>query len=254
MNFAIIIQARTGSRRFPKKILAKIDRRNVLEFFIDRLLQTFSKNKIIMATTKFKRDNIVCNISKKKKIKFYRGPEKNVLKRFLNCAIKFNVKNIARVTPDCPLVDPRLLQSMKKQFFIRKLDYLANTNPPTKSKFPDGSDIEIFKFRSLQKIYRLSKNKDDREHVTHLFWKNPKKFKIKIINKKKNISNYKFSIDYKHDLLLVKKVINKIKISKKYGTADEIVNIIKHDKKLNKISEMSRRKFIKNRNDLTNFI
>ena len=158
------------------------------------------------------------------------------------------------MTPDCPLVDPRLLQSMKKQFFIRKLDYLANTNPPTKSKFPDGSDIEIFKFRSLQKIYRLSKNKDDREHVTHLFWKNPKKFKIKIINKKKNISNYKFSIDYKHDLFLVKKVINKIKISKKYGTADEIVNIIKHDKKLNKISEMSRRKFIKNRNDLTNFI
>ena len=254
MNFAIIIQARTGSRRFPKKILARIDRRNVLEFFIDRLLQTFSKNKIIIATTKFKRDNIVCNISKKKKIKFYRGPEKNVLKRFLNCAIKFNVKNIARVTPDCPLVDPRLLQSMKKQFFIRKLDYLANTNPPKKSKFPDGSDIEIFKFRSLQKIYRLSKNKDDREHVTHLFWKNPKKFKIKIINKKKNISNYKFSIDYKHDLLLVKKVINKIKISKKYGNADEIVNIIKHDKKLNKISEMSRRKFIKNRNDLTNFI
>ena len=254
MNFAIIIQARTGSRRFPKKILARIDRRNVLEFFIDRLLQTFSKNKIIIATTKFKRDNIVCNISKKNKIKFYRGPEKNVLKRFLNCAIKFNVKNIARVTPDCPLVDPRLLQSMKKQFFIRKLDYLANTNPPTKSKFPDGSDIEIFKFRSLQKIYRLSKNKDDREHVTHLFWKNPKKFKIKIINKKKNISNYKFSIDYKHDLFLVKKVINKIKISKKYGTADEIVNIIKHDKKLNKISEMSRRKFIKNRNDLTNFI
>ena len=67
MNFAIIIQARTGSRRFPKKILAKIDQRNVLEFFIDRLLQTFSKNKIIIATTKFKRDNIVCKISKKKK-------------------------------------------------------------------------------------------------------------------------------------------------------------------------------------------
>ncbi len=159
MNFAIIIQARTGSRRFPKKILAKIDQRNVLEFFIDRLLQTFSKNKIIIATTKFKRDNIVCNISKKKKIKFYRGPENNVLKRFLNCAIKFKVKNIVRVTPDCPLIDSRLLQNMKKQFFTRRVDYLANTNPPAKSKFPDGSDIEIFKFKSLQKIYKLSKKK-----------------------------------------------------------------------------------------------
>ena len=254
MNFAIIIQARTGSRRFPKKILAKIDQRNVLEFFIDRLLQTFSKNKIIIATTKFKRDNIVCNISKKKKIKFYRGPENNVLKRFLNCAIKFKVKNIVRVTPDCPLIDSRLLQNMKKQFFTKRLEYLANTNPPAKSKFPDGSDIEIFKFKSLQKISKLCKKNEDREHVTHLFWKNPKKFKIKIINKKKNISNYKFSIDYKHDLFLVKKIINKIRADKKYGTADEIVNIIKNDRKLKKISAISRQKFIKNRKDLINFI
>ena len=67
MDFAIIIQARTNSERFPKKILAKIDQRNVLEFLIDRLLKTFSKDKIIIATTKFKRDNIICDLSRKKK-------------------------------------------------------------------------------------------------------------------------------------------------------------------------------------------
>ena len=254
MNFPIIIQARTGSKRYPKKILAKIDQRNVLEFLIDRLLKTFSKNKIIIATTKFKRDNIICNISKKKKLKFYRGSENNVLNRYLNCAIKFKAKNIARITSDCPLIDPKLLQNMKKFFFAKKLDYLANTYPPAKSKFPDGSDIEIFKFKSLQKISMLSKKKEDKEHVTHLFWKNPQKFKIKIINKKKNISNYKFSIDYKHDLFLVKKIINKIRAGKKYGTADEIVNIIKNDRTLKKISATSRQKFIKNRKDLINFI
>ena len=253
MDFAIIIQARIGSERFPKKILAKIDQRNVLEFLIDRLLQTFSNNVIIIATTKFKRDNIICNISKKKKLRFYRGSENNVLNRYLNCAIKFKAKNIARITSDCPLIDPKLLLNMKKKFFAKKLDYLANTYPPAKSKFPDGSDIEIFKFKSLQKISKLSKKKEDKEHVTHLFWKNPKKFKIKIINKKKNISNYKFSIDYKHDLFLVKKIISKIRADKKYGTADEIINIIKNDRKLKKISEMSRQKYIKNRKDLINF-
>ena len=67
MNFAIIIQARTGSRRFPKKILSKIDQRNVLEFLIDRLLKIFSKNKILIATTTSKNDNIICDLSKKKK-------------------------------------------------------------------------------------------------------------------------------------------------------------------------------------------
>ena len=67
MYFAIIVQARTGSKRFSKKILSKIDGRNILDFLIDRLLQVFPKNKIIIATTKLKRDNIICYISKKKK-------------------------------------------------------------------------------------------------------------------------------------------------------------------------------------------
>ena len=105
----------------------------------------------------------------------------------------------------------------------------------------------------FQKISKLSKKREDKEHVTHLFWKNPKKFKTKIINKKNNISKYKFSLDYKHDLFLVNKIINKIRVDKKYGTADEIVNIIENDRKLKKISEVSRQKFIKNRKDLFNF-
>jgi len=254
MYFAIIVQARTGSKRFSKKILSKIDGRNILEFLIDRLLQIFSKNKIIIATTKLKRDNIICDISKKKKIKFYRGSENNVLKRYLDCAIKFNVKNIIRITSDCPFVDSKLVKNMKKVYLANKLDYIANTYPPTKSRFPDGSDIEIFKFKSLLKLSKLSRKKEDKEHVTNLFWKNPHIFKTKMINKKRDLSHYKYSIDYKSDLILVKRILKKIQTKNIYGTADEIVNIIKNDIKLKKISEMSRQKFIKNRKDLINFI
>ena len=250
MNFAIIIQARTGSKRFPKKILAKIDRRSVLEFLIDRLTQIFSKNKIIIATTKFKRDNIICNFSKKKKINFFRGHESNVLKRYLDCAKKFKAKSIIRITSDCPLIDPRLIEKMKRVFVLNKLDYLANTYPPTKSKFPDGSDIEIFKFKSLLKISKLSKNNEDKEHVTNFFWKNPKEFKTKMINNKKDLSNYKFSIDYKSDLTLVKKISEKIRAKKKHGTAEEIVSIIKKNKYMKIISIRSKQKFLKNRKDL----
>ena len=141
---------------------------------------------------------------------------------------------------------------MKKKFFAKKLDYLANTYPPAKSKFPDGSDIEIFKFKSLQKISKLSKKKEDKEHVTHLFWKNPKKFKIKIINKKKNISNYKFSIDYKSDLTLVKKISKKIQVEKKHGTAEEIVSIIEKDRLMKIISTRNQQRYLKNRKDLIN--
>ena len=250
MDFAIIIQARTSSRRFPKKILAKIDQRNVLEFLIDRLLKTFSKDKIIIATTKFKKDNIICNLSRKKKINFFRGSENNVLKRYLDCAKKFKVKNIIRITSDCPLIDSKLIEKMRRLFILDKLDYLANTYPPTKSKFPDGSDIEIFKFKSLLKISKLSTNNEDKEHVTNFFWKNPKEFKTKMINNKKDLSNYKFSIDYKSDLTLVKKISEKIKAKKKHGTAEEIVSIIEKNRYMKIISIRSKQKFLKNRKDL----
>ena len=250
MCFAIIVQARTGSKRFPKKILAKINGRNILEFLIDRLLQIFPKNKIIIATTKLKRDNIICYISKKKKIKFYRGSENNVLKRYLDCAKKFKAKSIIRITSDCPLIDPKLIEKMRRVFILNKLDYLANTYPPTKSKYPDGSDIEIIKFKSLLKISKLSTNNEDKEHVTNFFWKNPKEFKTKMINNKKDLSNYKFSIDYKSDLTLVKKISEKIKAKKKHGTAEEIVSIIKKNKYMKIISIRSKQKFLKNRKDL----
>ena len=188
MNFAIIIQARTGSKRYPQKILEKIDQRSILEFLIDRLLDYFPKNQIIIATTTLKRDNVICNLAKKKEISFFRGSENNVLKRYIDCAKKFKIQNIMHITSDCPLVDIRLAKNMKKIYFFNKLDYLANTYPPKKSKFPDGSDIEIYKFKSLIKLSKLSDRKEDKEHVTNFFWKNPEKFKTKIIYQKKNLS------------------------------------------------------------------
>ena len=141
---------------------------------------------------------------------------------------------------------------MKKIFISKKLDYYANTNPPNKSRYPDGMDIEIYKYKSLLRLAKLAKLKEDREHVTNFFWKNPDKFKIDILKNKKNISNYKFSIDYKNDLTLVKKILEKLRKKKISPTSDNIVNVIKNNNKLKIISEMSRQKYKKNRKDLYN--
>ena len=87
MNFGIIIQARTGSTRFPKKVLQKIDHRSVLEYLIDSLLKVFPHNEIIIATTILKRDNKIKLIAQKKKVKIFCGSENNVLKRYLECLL-----------------------------------------------------------------------------------------------------------------------------------------------------------------------
>ena len=123
---------------------------------------------------------------------------------------------------------------MKKIFDKENIDYFANTYPPQKSKFPDGTDIEIYKYSSLAKLSKLAKKKEDKEHVTNFFWKNPNLFKTKILNCKKNYSKYKYSLDYKNELNLIKKILRKISFKKCSPTYLNIVKIIKNDKSISK--------------------
>ena len=250
MSYSIIIQARTGSKRFPSKILHKIDHRTVIEYLIDNIAQRFKKENIIIATTKNKKDNKLVKLVKKLKINYFRGSEENVLNRYINCGKKFNVKNIIHITSDCPLVDTNLIYKMIKIFNKKKIDYLANTYPPKKSKFPDGTDIEIYKYKSLVKLNRLTKKNEDKEHVTNFFWKNPKIFKTMIINNKKNLSKYKYSLDYKNELLLIKKILKKIKLKNLNLKYQNIVKIIKNDNSIKNISNKNLKKFKLNRKDL----
>ena len=250
MLFGIVIQARTGSSRFPEKILKKIDKRTVIEFLIDNLLTKFKNKNLVIATTNLKRDSIILKILKKKNINFFRGSEENVLKRYLNCAQKFKIKNIIQITSDCPLVDTNLIIRMKKIFFSKNLDYLANTYPPNKSMYPDGTDIEIYKYKSLLKLSKLTNKKEDKEHVTNFFWKNKKIFKTMIIKNKINLSNFKYSIDYKNEIILVKKILKIIKKKKIVPSYQNIVKIIKSENNLKKISDLNLKKFKLNRKDL----
>ena len=250
MSYSIIIQARTGSKRFPSKILYKIDHRTVIEYLIDNIAQKFRKKNIIIATTKNKRDNKLVKLVKKLKINCFRGSEENVLNRYINCGKKFNVKNVIHITSDCPLVDTNLIYKMINIFNKKKIDYLANTYPPKKSKFPDGTDIEIYKYKSLVRLNKLTQKDEDKEHVTNFFWKNPRLFKTMIVNNKKNLSMYKYSLDYKNELLLIKKILKKIKLKNLNLNYQNIVKIIKNDNSIKNISNKNLKKFKLNRKDL----
>ncbi len=247
MKKAIIIQARMGSKRFPNKILKKIDHRSVLQYLIDRLSLYFPKNEILIATTRLIIDDQICNISKANNINFYRGSENNLIKRYLNCAKKYNVSNIIRITSDCPLVNPTSIKKMYNYFINKKIDYYSNTCPPDLSKYPDGSDIEIFSFKALDKLNNLKQNKVEKEHV-YGFWKNKKIFKTKILKKNKDISKFKYSLDYKSDLILLQKIVKKLKKKNVIGSSETITNLIMRDKKLLKISNQNQSFYLKNKN------
>ena len=109
-----IIQARTGSTRFRNKILNKINSLTLLEILIKRLKRSKKIRKIVVATTTLKADNIIASICKKNKVDFFKGSEKNVLSRYYNCWKIFGKKNedIIRITSDCPLSDPKIIDSI----------------------------------------------------------------------------------------------------------------------------------------------
>ena len=150
-------------------------------------------------------------------------------------------------------MDVDLLIRMKRIFEKKKkLDYFANTYPPESSNFPDGSDIEIYKQKSLIKLSKMSDKKEDKEHVTNFFWKNPNTFNVQILKSNKNLSLFKYSLDYENELFLIREIIKISKKKKIKLNYRNIVKIIKTTPSLKKISNQSLLKFKKNRKDLYN--
>jgi len=227
-----IIQARCNSSRFPNKILKKIGNLSLIEIIFNRLSLSKKIDKAVVSTTKSKNDDNLIKILKKNRIPFYRGDEKNVLKRFYNTAKKFNAKIIVRITADCPLIDPKIVDQVINLYKTKKVSFASNIEPPT---YPDGLDVEVFSFKELEKANKFAKSKFDKEHVTPFIKFNKK---IKKANKffKTNLSHLRVTVDEEVDLELLRKLLKNKDIMKfnfqsiitAYKKNKNLFNINKH--------------------------
>ena len=202
-NPTIIIQARTDSHRFPKKVLKRINNKPLLYYVIERSKTSKLSKNVIIATTRKKSDESIVNIAKRMNVDLYRGPTKNVLKRFYECAVKFNVDPIIRITGDCPLIDSKIIDKHIKIFQTGNYDYVTNILDPTS---PDGLDVEVFSFKLLKKLNKICKFKSEKEHVTSYIINNQKKFKIYNLKMKDDYSHIRLTVDEIEDLKLIKKI------------------------------------------------
>ena len=222
-----------GSTRLPGKTMERITKdKSVIDFVVEQL--KFSKiiEKIIVAIPDSIEDDVTYNHLLSRKIQTYRGSLKNVLDRYYQCAKNISSSVIVRVTADCPLIDPEIVDKVITKFIKNKFDYVSNTHPRT---FPYGTETEVFSFNALEKAWNETSNDFDREHVTPYFYKNPNKFSIGNVIQEKNQSNYRWTIDYNEDLELVKYIANNI-IKKPILTSD-IINLIIKNPNLLKINE-----------------
>ena len=202
-----IIQARTSSKRFPKKVLYKINSKPLIIRVVNNALKSNLVSNLIVATSKEKSDDQLVKLIKKSRFKYFRGSLKNVALRMLNVAQINNAKYFMRLSGDSPLIDYKIIDFAIKILKKNKnVDIVTNVFPRT---FPSGQSVEIIKTKVL-KNYISDFNQSEKEHVTTFFYSNSKKFKI--INFRKKINSYKdlpkLSVDYKSDLKKIKKYIN----------------------------------------------
>ena len=160
-------------------------------------------NKIFLCTTKNKIDNKFIKVCKNHNIKLYRGSKNNVSKRLIDCARENLIETIVRITADCPIIDPIVIDKCIKLHFMKKCDYTSNV---LDLSFPDGLDVEVFNLNSLIKSQKLSTTKHNKEHVTP-FIRRSKRFKKYNYKNSKNYSSRRWTLDYFKDYIFLKKVI-----------------------------------------------
>ncbi|MCK5032319.1 MAG: glycosyltransferase family protein [Calditrichia bacterium] len=237
-----IIQARTGSSRLPNKILLKILDKEILLLLIDRVIASKLINKIIIATTTNTTDNKIVDLVKNyhPKVLVYRGDENDVLDRYYQAANEYKSKytnnlDIIRITSDCPLIDPNVIDLHIIEFDKRNVDYLSSRI--NKRTWPHGMEMEILTFKSLQQAWRNATESFEREHVTPYIYKsNPEKFKLYEFGYEKDISNYRFTIDYEEDYEFVKEIFEKLYKNNALFTLDEIIQLLESEPALLKIN------------------
>ena len=169
-----IVQARLTSTRFPNKVIKKIGKFTIIELVYKRLkLSKYLDDIVFTIPDNLENKNLELFLTKKK-INYIKGSENNVASRYLKAAKKYNTNIIVRVTSDCPLVDPKILDKMIKIYSKSNIDYLTNIKDTTienkKYYYPDGLDIEIFSIGSYKKSYHKINSKYDRGFTRYRFF------------------------------------------------------------------------------------
>jgi spore coat polysaccharide biosynthesis protein SpsF (cytidylyltransferase family) len=214
----LITQARFSSTRLPGKVLKKIDGKFLLQIHLERIRQAKKVSDILVATTTNPEDYFIFEKSIEWGFKSYRGSENDVLDRFYQAAKPFSPNWIVRVTSDCPLLDPALIDHVIEFVQKKEVDYGSNI---IIEHFPDGQDIEVFTFAALEKAWKNATKNSEREHVTPYIKNNSSELGGSIFTSvnypcNADFSKIRMTVDEERDFKLIEKLINDLGMYKSW--------------------------------------
>mgnify|MGYP006089232569 FL=1 len=236
-KITVMIQARTGSSRLFGKVLSQIENKPMIWHVINRVKKIESVQQIALITTKEESDQVLLDIAKNEDIIGFTGDTTNVLNRHYQCALKISADPIIRITSDCPIIDPYLVEEMLQFFLTHNYDYVSNIHPAT---YPDGLDVEIFSFQTLEKTFLDAKLNSEKEHVTPYMEKHPELFNIFNFENNEDLSHIRLTVDQKEDLELIQNLYSVMSPKNDFGL-NEIKDIFSKNPELFRINSKYRR-------------
>ena len=233
LHVSIIVQARMGASRLPGKPLKISMGKTLLAHLLARLKRCKEASSLLVATTLSPKDILIAREAEKQGVDVYRGSEEDVLSRYLEAAQKVNADAICRITADCPLIDPRLIDQMIRLFKESPgIDYLSNTLTRT---FPRGMDIEIFRTSALEKAVRSSKG-NEREHVTLYMYRHPEAFRLMNFCYSEDNSKLRWTVDTEDDLKAIRKIFRLLYKKKPDFSLQDLLELAKEHPEIAKLN------------------
>lgn len=234
MKVLALIQARMGSTRLPKKVLMDLEGRSVLEHVALRVNNSKFVNETVVVTTINTEDLEIVKLCSNKELRVFCGSEDDVLDRFFQCAKLIKPEHVVRVTADCPMIDPDIIDRVIEKHLISGADYTSNV---LKETFPDGEDVEVFKFTALKKAWESSSLKSEREHVTPYIRNHPEYFKLDNLESDSNLSDKRWTLDNQEDYDFIKKVFAELYSCNKLFGMNDILKLLEQNNWLEDINK-----------------
>lgn len=231
MRTVAIIQARLGSSRLPGKVLLDIGGQSMLAHVVRRAQRARRLDQVAIATSTSPADDAIARFGALHGVAVSRGSEHDVLARYAQAAAEHGAEVVVRLTADCPLLDPGVIDDVIAAYHDGDWDYASNVEPPT---YPDGLDTEVIRRSALDRAAREAKLPSEREHVTPYIRKHPELFRIRAVRSPEDLSALRWTVDEPRDLDLVRAIYGQMR-SADFGMAD-VLDLVGRDPDLTKIN------------------
>lgn len=229
-----IVQARMGSTRLPGKVMLDGVGRPLLGHLVERLSHSTTLGKVVIATSTNEGDDIIADFCGSHDIPVFRGSESDVLDRYYQAALHFGLSTIVRITSDCPLIDPVLVDEMVR-FFLEQsnqYDLVTNRHPLT---YPDGTDLDVMSFKGLEYVWKHATGPHQREHVIPFFWEG----NLRIFNFEhpdQLFYQHRWTLDYPEDYELIRHILRALFKEGELFTTKDILAYLALHPELSKIN------------------